>query len=112
MNVKKSIEFDLNYLFYRSVFGRYNCTTIVGSKAECGFRGCTFHLKRYKRYNFSREKPEKTVLEKILQENGLSFRAVSKKWAAQGRLIPTKQGRLAGYKSVDGIYGYFVELVR
>ena len=54
----------------------------------------------------------KRVLENLLAENGLSFRAVSKKWVAQKRLVPTKQGKYAGYKSVDGIYGYFVELVR
>lgn len=54
----------------------------------------------------------KRVLEKLLSDNGLSFRAVSKKWAATGRLVPTKQGKFAGRKSMSGINGYFVELIR
>lgn len=112
MNVKKSIEFNLNYYFICLYLERYNGTTNEESKAECGFRGCTFHLKRYKRYNFSREKPVKTVLDKILQENGFSFRAVAKKWAAQKRLVPTKQGKYAGRMSISGINGYFVDLIR
>lgn len=54
----------------------------------------------------------KRVLEKLLSDNGLSFRAVSKKWATTGRLIPTKQGKFASKLSMSGIFGYYVELVR
>ena len=54
----------------------------------------------------------KRVLENLLSENGLSFRAVSKKWAAQGRLIPTRQGKFYSKLSMSGIMGYYVEIVR
>lgn len=54
----------------------------------------------------------KRVLENLLSENGLSFRAVSKKWAAQGRLIPTKQGKFAQHVSISGVKGWFVHLMR
>lgn len=54
----------------------------------------------------------KRVLEKLLDDNGLSFRAVSKKWAAKGWLVPNEKGKFATYSSVKGIYGYFVELIR
>nr|DAL33535.1 MAG TPA_asm: DNA directed DNA polymerase [Caudoviricetes sp.] len=52
----------------------------------------------------------KTVLEKLLQENGFSFRAVAKKWAAKGKLEPTKQGKMAAKLSINGTAGYFVQL--
>lgn len=52
----------------------------------------------------------KSVLIRIMNDNGFDFNACKKKWAAKGYLVPNTQGRYYHYSSCNGVKGYYVKL--
>lgn len=52
----------------------------------------------------------KTVLMRIMSEEGYDFDACKKKWSNTGKLVLTPSGKFAGYASVNGVKGQYVTI--
>lgn len=53
----------------------------------------------------------KTVLMRIMSEEGYDFDACKKKWAKDGKMMLTTGGKFAGFASVCGVKGQYVSIV-